>query len=837
MGSEYGDAYGVGGLGMLGSGAGAGDPNTSGSADGDGSARYGYGLADVGSMGHGYGSADGVGAGGSAMGRAAPDLRGSATPELRLGEATTYGGLSKEVIRRVVAQHRGRVRHCYETALLGDPAAAGRVTVKFVIAPEGRVQSGEVASNTTGDDTLGQCILEVVRQMQFPESDGIIVVSYPFQLLSSELLVVAAADPTSSPPPTQGTLRAQDPDGSLLGDFPLRRTEVSAQISGYLAQTVVEQTYENPYTRTIEAVYVFPLPSLGAVNDFVMEVGDHKIVGIVRPREEAERIYRDARARGQTASLLSQERPNIFTESVANIEPGGEVKIRLTYFERLEYERGGYEWVFPMVVGPRYIPGVPESQADDDSGPTANSQQPTAPSGRGWAEPTDQVPDADRITPPVLPPGLRSGHDIALTVTVDAGLPIHNLDSVNHEVEIEEPSDVRHVVKLAAADSVPNRDFVLRWKVDGAETQFGVLAHKDDAGGFLTLMMQPPLAPDDDQVTPREITFILDVSGSMMGLPVDTSKAVVTRALDHLRPDDRFNIFLYASGDAQLWSTPRRGTAENLAEAREFLRRLEGSGGTEMLPGLRRALQAEHDAKVLQMYVLLTDGFVGNEDAILQAVRSERGEARFFAFGIGGSVNRYLIDGIGEFGGGAAEVVLPRDEGHAEQAARRMFELIDSPVLVDVSIDWNGLPVADVYPSKLPDLFAGQTIALVARYTAAASGTAYVEARVGSQHVRLPVAVELPGTAEDNAALAPLWARWRIEDLAEEMMTADAAAKEELEQQVTDLAVEFRLVSAYTSFVAVDESRTVGNGDPTLVAQPVEMPEGVSYEGVFGEEQ
>jgi Ca-activated chloride channel family protein len=377
---------------------------------------------------------------------------------------------------------------------------------------------------------------------------------------------------------------------------------------------------------------------------------------------------------------------------------------------------------------------------------------------------------------------------------------------------------------------------VLRWKVAGAETQFGVLAHRSDAGGFLTLMMQPPAAPTDAQVTPREITFLIDVSGSQMGLPLGISKEIVRRTLDELRGEDAFNIFFFSSGNGQLWENPRPRTHENVEEAKKFLDQLCGGGGTEMLDGIRRALRGNHDPKFLQMFVFMTDGYVGNEDEILRMVKEERGEARFFAFGIGSSVNRYLVDGVAEFGGGSSYAVLPRDPDHAGKAVQHLFDMIDSPVLVDVKVDWNGLPVADQYPTKLPDLFAGQTINVVARYTAPAQGTAYIEARVGAETVRLPVAVNLPESEAGNAALAPIWARWRIAELSKEFLTADEARQSALKQTITDLAVEFRLVSQYTAFVAVDESRIVGNGQPVRVVQPVELPEGVSYEGVFGEQ-
>jgi len=647
----------------------------------------------------------------------------------------------------------------------------------------------------------------------------------------------APADPGAGPArPTQGTLVAKKTDGSDAGEFPLQHTEVTAEISGYIAKTLVEQQYANPFAEVIEAVYTFPLPTMAAVNDFVMQVGERKIVGLVRPREEAERIYAQARAQGYTASLLTQERPNIFTQSVANIEPGGAVKIQITYFEKLAYEYKQYEYVFPMVVGPRYIPGNVQDTRDDTAAPGAPAAA-APPGGGGTAAPTDRVPDADRITPPVLRPGERSGHDIGVTVLLDAGLEVQELAPITHCVDVEDVSGSRKKVVLSSADSIPNRDFVLRWKVAGVETQFGVLAHKGEQGGFLTLMVQPPDAPTDEQVTPREITFLIDISGSQMGLPIGISKDIVRRTLDELRGEDTFNIFFFESGNGQLWERPRPRTPENVEEAKRFVSQLCGGGGTEMLAGIRRALQAEHDPKFLQMYVFLTDGYIGNEDEIMRIVKQERGEARFFVFGVGSSVNRHLVEGVAEAGAGAWHAVLPRDEDHAGKAVQKLFDLIDSPVLVDVKVDWNGLPVEDVYPSKLPDLFAGQTINLVARYTRAAEGTAYVEARVGARQVRLPVAVRLPEAEAENAALAPIWARWRISDLSEDLLMADTDAKRgELKKKITDLAVEFRLVSQFTAFVAVDDSRVVGNGRPLRVVQPVELPEGVSYEGIFGEQ-
>lgn len=620
----------------------------------------------------------------------------------------------------------------------------------------------------------------------------------------------------------RAALQARRRNGEAAGDLPLKHTSVRADIAGFMARTVVTQEYVNTFTEPIEAVYVFPLGAMAAVNDFVMEVGERRIVGVVRPREEAERIYKQARERGQTASLLTQERPNVFTQNVANIAPGGTVTITITTFETLVHDRGTFEYVFPMVVGPRYIPGAPLAAT------------PAAVGGGGWSAPTTVVPDADRITPPVLKPGERSGHDVDLEVRLDAGLPITEVRSVVHPVTVTEDGPSRRTIALANGAAIPNRDFVLRWKVVGEALQTGVLTYRDRDAGYLALLVQPPLDPEDALVAAREITFVLDVSGSMSGVPIETSKNLVRRVLDGLRPADAFNIFVFSGSNGQLWDEPRGSSPENVAEAKRFLTSLQGSGGTEMLAGLSRAIAGAHDPARLQMYVFCTDGFVGDEERILAFVQQERGEARFFAFGIGSSVNRFLIDGIGRLGGGASTVVLPRELGAAERVADRFFSMIDAPVLVDAAIDWNGLPVADAYPSRLGDLFTGSAFNVVARYTHRASGTAYLTGRLGTKEVRLPIEVDLPGQATAHPELAPVWARQRIADLSEEMLTADAARAAELKRTITELAIEYRLASPFTSFVAVDESEVHGDGKPKRVHQKVPMPQDVRYEGVFG---
>ncbi|MCC6573764.1 MAG: hypothetical protein IT462_08230 [Planctomycetes bacterium] len=651
---------------------------------------------------------------------------------------------------------------------------------------------------------------------------------------------VADSKEATKTPPNPATIQAEPPaategslfarrGGEIIGQFPLKHTDVKAEVSGYLGATSVTQSFENPFNEVIEAVYTFPMPTSAAINDFLMVIGERRIRGMVRPREEAERIYKEARARGHTASLLTQERPNIFTQNVANIEVGGKVDIKITYFETLKYEEGRYEYHFPMVVAPRYIAGTPKSGG---AGEDPDAPKEPKVGGEGTSPDTDRVPDAGRITPPLVPAEMRSGHDISLTLDIDAGLPVDfsKIETVTHKAHAERVSNTRFIVRLDDADNIPNRDFVFRWVLAVETPSVGLLTHRDEQGGFFTLMLQPQFHPAEADVTPREITFLIDVSGSQSGQPIEMSKDIVTRALDGMRADDVFNVFYFESGNGQLWDEPKPRSSENVAAAKRFVANMRGEGGTEMVAGLKRAMSGKHDPKRLQMYAFFTDGLIGEEQAILQLVKDEKKGARFFCFGTGSSVNRHLCDGIGEYGDGRTIYCVPREKQQTEKATALFFQCIDAPVLCDISIDYNGLPMADVYPKKVNDLFAGQPIMLKGRFTGKASGTVYVNGRVGERKVRIPVPVNLPEKEERNACLAPIWARARIAELSGELVSKPN--DKEIIAQITNLAVEFRLMSQYTSFVAVDESRIVGDGKPLKIMQPVELPEGMSREHV-----
>jgi Ca-activated chloride channel family protein len=618
---------------------------------------------------------------------------------------------------------------------------------------------------------------------------------------------------------TQGSLLSLDSQGRPQAACPLKHTDVKAEIAGFLARVTVTQEFSNPFQDKIEAVYTFPLPQNSAVDDMTMLVGSRTVRGKIKPREEARSIYEAARAAGRVAGLLDQERPNIFTQSIANIMPGEQVKITISYVETLKYEDGAYEFSFPMVVGPRYIPG-----------------QPAGRQGGGWAPDTDRVPDASRITPPVTPPGTRAGHDISIEVALDAGVALDALESTSHEVAVERLNLHAAVVRLKDKDVLPNKDFVLKYDVAGRKIGDAVLAHRAARGGFFTLILQPPDRVAAQDVTPKELVFVLDTSGSMSGSPIQKAKETMTLALDGLNPQDTFNLITFSGDTRILFPEPVPATRENLAKARQFLASREGSGGTEMMKAIRAALDPSDAQDHIRIVCFMTDGYVGNDMEIIAEVRKHP-NARVFSFGVGNSVNRFLLDKMAQYGRGEVEYVGLNDDGPA--AARRFHERVRNPLLTDIGIDWGGLAVADVYPKRIPDLFSARPVIVYGRYTAPGSGTVRLRGRMAGREVTRELRVTLPASEPRHDVLASLWARARIDDLMGQDYSGmqTGATRTDVRDTITQLGLDYRLMTQFTSFVAVEEMTITDGGQPRRVEVPVEMPEGVSYEGVFGREK
>ena len=613
-----------------------------------------------------------------------------------------------------------------------------------------------------------------------------------------------------------GELQILGPGGVVQNSCPLKHTDVVANVAGFLSRTRVRQVFHNPLNEKIEAIYIFPLPADAAVDEMVMTVGDRRVVGQVKKREDARAVYEQAKSAGQVASLLDQERPNVFTQSVANVEPGAQVTIEIAYVETLKYEDGWYELSFPMVVGPRYSPG--------------------------------HVTDAANIKPPVTPQGTRAGHDISLRVNLDAGMEIKEAVCRSHLVATERLAPGKMTVALKNEKTIPNKDFILRYRTATDRVADALLTHKDGRGSFFTLVLQPPEKVARKHAVGRELVFVLDTSGSMQGFPITQAKFVIAKAIDSMGPQDTFNLITFSGDTTILWDAPRANTPDNREEAQSFLATRQGRGGTEMMKAIEAALVKTANAKPqaagggaapIRVVCFLTDGYVGNDMQIIDAVKKNAGTTRVFSFGIGSSVNRYLLDGMAHAGRGEVEYVTL--DLRAEAAAERFYKRIDAPVLTDVSIDFGGLPVADVFPKHIPDLFSAKPVVVHGRLTGEAKAGSSVVLRGNTAAGPFERKVELKPAPQDasHGALASLWARTKVSDL----MMRDLAAMqsgsfpEDLKNQITALGLEFKLMTQFTSFVAVEELTITRGGKATTISVPVEMPEGVSYEGIFGEDK
>ncbi|MBI1356328.1 MAG: VWA domain-containing protein [Acidobacteria bacterium] len=616
---------------------------------------------------------------------------------------------------------------------------------------------------------------------------------------------------------TEGTLAVLDLDGSGTQRLcPLEHTAVRARISGHLARVDVTQRFKNPYDEPIEAVYVFPLPAAAAVDEMTIRVGERTIRGRIERREEAQRIYEAARDRGQLAALLDQERPNIFTQALANIRPGESVEVNIRYVETLVYDAGSYEFAFPMVVGPRYMPG-----------------DPTGKQAGGFAPDTGQVPDASRISPRPVPPGMRAGHDLSLEIELDAGVALRGLAAKSHEILVERPAPTRAVVRLKEQAVIPNKDFVLRYDVAGEEIGDVTMAYQDRRGGYFSLVLEPPRRFTVEDVTPKELVFVLDVSGSMSGFPIEKAKETMKLALDGLYPRDAFNLITFAGETKVLFPQPVPATAANLAHAQKFLDSRAGGGGTEMMQAIRTALEPSDASERVRIVCFMTDGYIGNDMAVLDEIRKHP-NARIFSFGIGSSTNRFLLDKMAELGRGEVEYVSLQDDGSA--AARRFHERVRNPLLTDVQLDFEGLEVSEAYPQRLPDLFSAKPVVVTGRFAAPAKGTIVLRGKVSGEAWQRRIPVDFSTGLDRHDVVATLWARAKVADLMQQDFAGiqGGSPRPEIREGITQLGLDYRLMTQFTSFVAVEESVVTEGGKPRRVEVPVEMPEGVSYEGVFG---
>lgn len=613
--------------------------------------------------------------------------------------------------------------------------------------------------------------------------------------------------------------------------FPLERTTVRADLAGPIASVRVGQRFHNPYSEKIEAVYVFPLPHDAAVDDFVLTIGDRKVRGVIRDREQAQQIYDQAKSAGYVASLLDQERSNIFMERVANIEPGKSIEVTLHFVNTLAYENDAWEWRFPMVVAPRFNPPYAPAPitALPVGGTAAGGGGATAGGGGALASNGPAHPARGGATTiEYLKNGERSGAEVDLEVHVEAGAKIRSLESTSHELDVIERLESTARLKLAARDRIPNRDFVLRYSTAGSAPSHAFVTDGSSSDGTMLLTILPPIGVRDVSRVPVEIVFILDTSGSMSGRPFDQLRDAVTAALDRLRPEDRFQIVTF-SNTAQSWGSGMcPATKDAVQAARRWVSGLRAEGGTMMIEGLRAALALPHDQNSVRTLVFITDGLLSNESEILREIHHAASRDRVFALGVGSSVNWALLDGMGRVGNGAVAALSL--EERADQCMERFIERVSRPVVHSMRIRFEGGGgAAEVVPDRLPDLVPGAPVTVAARFSGSPPAHATLTGWMNGRAFTTPLA--LAGSARSNEGVRSIWARQKIAELSREAAWNDTAA---CVSSIRQLALANNLVSPLTSFVAVDASAMTGGSSGVTVVQPVSMPQGIRYETTVG---
>lgn len=616
-----------------------------------------------------------------------------------------------------------------------------------------------------------------------------------------------AAKETDNPRENTGALYALSLDGASIRKCTLQHTDVSARISGYIARVTLKQQFRNPFKEKIEALYTFPLDANAAVDSMSIQHGTHKITGSIKRREEARLIYDEALAAGKTAALLDQERPNIFTQSIANIEPNGRVDVTISYVTILPFESGKMSFVFPTVVGPRFDPSRPtKAKSIDEARRTMLMHGLSSPAPRAVSN-------------------VRSGHDLSLSVTIDAGCSIDQITSKLHSILVAQTNN-KSMIKLANLKTIPNRDFVLTWHVSGPKLSSSYLAHRANGDGYVTFMVMPPDKVAPKQIAPRELIFVVDCSGSQAGRPIEKAKETMWYILDRVNPKDTIQIIGFSNESILAFSKPTLATRETVLAAKRFVQNLKAIGGTFMAPAIRTVCSIPTSNHRLRIVSLMTDGYIGNDQEVLGLVKELRGTSRWFSFGTGDNVNRFLIDGIAREGGGEAEYVLLNDA--SEKTAKSFCEKISSPVLTDVKLSFEGIHVKEVYPSVPSDVWANRPLYFVARYSRAASGSVQLSGFCGGKAYEQTFPVSLPDKQMENAAVKTMWARKKIEHLcSDDYLALDVNPQiAKHKSEITNLGLKYGILTNFTSFVAVDESSKTSPRKSGDVDIPIEQPTG-----------
>ena len=590
-------------------------------------------------------------------------------------------------------------------------------------------------------------------------------------------------------------------------------TEVDIQVSGLVARVSVRQEFRNEGTEWVEGVYVFPLPEKAAVDRMRLHVGERFIEGEIREKEQARKEYEQAREQGKKASLVEQQRANLFTTSVANIAPGELVVIELEYLEDLRYEEGAFSLRFPLTLTPRFIPGAPLPDRQ----------------GSGWSPDTTRVTDASLITPPMVT--ASRGHRVRLDVTIDAGVELDKITSRYHPVDVAEQGQ-EYSVSLLNGSEAMDHDFELVWKpVPSAAPRAMAFAETIDGEPHFLLMVMPPEISAAPAVTmPREMIFIIDTSGSMHGVSIDQAKKALLRAIDRLEAHDRFNIIEFNNSARAMFPGSTGAIPSNIARAKRFVAGLQANGGTNMRPALEMALQLRPDESHLKQIVFITDGAVGNEAELYGVIENRLASARLFTVGIGSAPNSWFMREAAEAGRGSFTIISALHEVGEKMDA--LFRKLEHPQVTNINVEWPGGYAIESYPRTVRDLYLGEPVTVKAK--ASSDFQPGDTVRISGNSTGGAWSSDLPLVSKgDDPGIGALWARAKLASLYdEERRGADA---ESTRNVIVETAIKHHLVSKYTSLVAVDKTPVRPAGDPLTSEQvPNLMPYGQSTNAIFG---
>jgi Ca-activated chloride channel family protein len=599
-----------------------------------------------------------------------------------------------------------------------------------------------------------------------------------------------------------------DKPGTVVA-APLVKTDITVDISGPIARYRLRHTFVNNSETWTEAIYTYPLPADSAVDRLYMQVGARQIIGKIEEKEEAKRQYNAAKSAGKRTSLVEQHRPNLFSTSVANLGPGEHVIVEIGFQDYLKMDNGHFSMRMPLVVGPRYI-----------SHQEIQSFQLT-----GWEAKQGSATDIDKISPPLRTAEEGLGNPVDLKIRLDAGFPIASIKSVSHQITTENTST--GVFEITLANTAPaDRDFILNWiPKKGSAPTAGLFTEIVDNTRYALLMLTPLMAASEFTGLDRDVTFIIDTSGSMDGASIDQARAALRLALDRLRPNDRFQIVRFSNEFSMFRAGLVSANRENLSAAKSYVSGLTADGGTEIVNAVAAALSEGADKDRLSQVILITDGAVSNEDALFRLIEQNVGDRRFFTVGIGSAPNGYLMTRAARAGRGSYTYIQSPDQVASQMSA--LFGKLESPALVDARASWNGTAEqVEMWPSKLPDLYFGEPLTVMAKLPPGVTSVD-VTGRIGDRI--WSTTVQLKG-GQSHPGVGTLWGREKIKGLMHALRLAEDPTQ--VKAEIIQTALTFDLVSRYTSLVAIDDQIARPKDQQLSSVQvPTNLPDGWVREG------